>query len=155
MLKNDRWQNFNRIVIEGLNECVGSRFSGWAQRRTGIQAQQTQYNEFVENRSKSWALMGQRLVWKLEMIKQDLRTEPGGPTPRGKGLLIREYEFLPSLTPGCGRSPILYIPSFGLSSFYTCQSSMSILECTSHRPLFLTLCELLWLRQHCLEVTST
>ena len=43
--------------------------------------------------------MGQRLVWKLGMIKQDLRTEPDGPTPRGKGLLIREYEFPPSLTP--------------------------------------------------------
>ena len=42
--------------------------------------------------------MGQRLVWKLGMIKQELRTEPDGPTPRGKGLLIREYEFLPRPT---------------------------------------------------------
>ena len=98
MLKNDRWQNFNRIVIEGLNECVGSRFFGWAQRRMGIQAQQTQYNEFVENGSKSWTLMGQRLVWKLGMIKQDLRTEPDSPTPLGKGLLIRKYEFPPHPT---------------------------------------------------------
>ena len=78
---------------------VGSRFSGWAQRRTGIQAQRTQYNEYVESGSKSWTLMGQRLVWKLGMIKQELRTEPNGPTPRGKGLLIREYELPPSLTP--------------------------------------------------------
>ena len=122
---------------------VGSRFSGWAQRRTGIQAQRTQYNEYVESGSKSWTLMGQRLVWKLGMIKQELRTEPDSPTPRGKGLLIREYEFPPSLPPHCGRSLILYIPSFGSSSFYTCQSSMPILECTSHRPLLLTLCELL------------
>ena len=43
--------------------------------------------------------MGQRFVWKLGMIKQELRTEPDGPTPRGKGLLIREYEFPPSLPP--------------------------------------------------------
>ena len=42
--------------------------------------------------------MEQRLVWKLGMIKQELRTEPDSPTPRGKGLLIREYEFPPSLT---------------------------------------------------------
>ena len=77
---------------------VGSQFSGWAQRRTGIQAQRTQYNEYVENGSKSWTLMGQRLVWKLGMIKQELRIEPDGPTPREKGLLIREYEFPPSLT---------------------------------------------------------
>ena len=42
--------------------------------------------------------MGQRLVWKLGMIKQELRTEPEGPTPRGKGLLIRKYEFPPRPT---------------------------------------------------------
>ena len=80
-------------------KIVGSRSSSWAQRQTGIQAQRTQYNEFVKSGSKSWALMGQRLVWKLGMIKQELRTEPDGPTPRGKGLLIREYEFPPSLPP--------------------------------------------------------
>ena len=54
------------------------------QRRMGIQAQRTQYNEFVENGFKSWALMGQRLVWKLGMIKQELRTELDGPSPGGK-----------------------------------------------------------------------
>ena len=126
---------------------VGSRFSSWAQRWTGIQAQQIQYNEFVKSGCKSWGLMGQRFVWKLRMIKQELRTEPGGPTSLGKGLIIREYEFPLSLTPQvpspCGRSLILYILSFGSSSSYTCQSSMPILECTSHWPL-LTLCELLW-----------
>ena len=42
--------------------------------------------------------MGQGLVWKLGMIKQELRTEPDSPTPRGKGLLVREYEFPPSFT---------------------------------------------------------
>ena len=42
--------------------------------------------------------MGQRLVWKLGMIKQELRTEPDGPTPQGKGLLIRKYEFPPRPT---------------------------------------------------------
>ena len=42
--------------------------------------------------------MGQRFVWKLGMIKQELKTEPDGPTPRGKGLLIREYEFPPRLS---------------------------------------------------------
>ena len=53
-------------------------------------------------------------------------TEPDGPTLQGKGLLVREYEFPSSLTsqalppPSCGRSLILYIPSFGSSSPYTC-----------------------------------
>ena len=42
--------------------------------------------------------MGQLLVWKLGMIKQELRTEPDGPTPRGKGLLIQKYEFPPRPT---------------------------------------------------------
>ena len=113
----------------------------------------------LQRGSKSWALMGQRLVQKLGMIKQELRTEPDDPTPQGKGLLIREYEFPPSLTspapPPCGRSLLLYILSFGSSSSYTYQSSMPILECTSYRPLLLTLCELLWPQQHYPEVTST
>ena len=52
--------------------------------------------------------MGQRLVWKLGMIKQELRTEPDGPTPRGKGLLIREYEFLPRPTLLWEISDIIY-----------------------------------------------
>ena len=125
----------------------------------GIQAQRTQYNKFVESGFKSWALMGQRLVWKLGMIKQEIRTEPNGPTPWGKGLLIREYEFPPHTTSPrpapLVRSLILYIPPFSSSSSYTCQSSMPILECTSHRPFLLMLCELLWPRQHCLDVTST
>ena len=50
---------------------------------------------------------------------------------------------------------MLYIILLGSSSSYTYQSSMPILECTSHRPLFLALCELLWPRSHCPRVTST
>ena len=50
---------------------------------------------------------------------------------------------------------MLYILLLGSSSSYTCQSSMPILECTSHRPLFLALCKLLWPRSHCSGVTST
>ena len=90
-------------------KIVGSRSSGWAQQQTRIQAQRTQYNEFVESGSKSWALMGQWLVWKLGMIKQELRIEPDGPTSRGKGLLIREYEFPPSLPPLWEISDIIYL----------------------------------------------
>ena len=53
------------------------------------------------------------------------------------------------------RSLLLYILLLRPSSTYTCQSSMLILECTSYRPLFLALCELLWPPLHCLGVTST
>ena len=51
-------------------------------------------------------------------------------------------------------SVVIY-PLFRSSSSYTCQSFMPILECTSLRPLFLVLCELLWPPSHCLGVTST
>ena len=50
---------------------------------------------------------------------------------------------------------VLYILLFRSSSTYTCQSSMPILECTSHRLLFLVLCELLWPPLPCPGVTST
>ena len=52
-------------------------------------------------------------------------------------------------------SLLLYIPFFHSSSSYTCQSSMPLLECASHRPLFLVLCELLWPPSHCPGITST
>ena len=52
-------------------------------------------------------------------------------------------------------SLLLYIPLFRSSSSYTCQSSMPILRCTSHRPFFLALCELLWPPSSCPGVTST
>ena len=53
------------------------------------------------------------------------------------------------------RSLLLYIILFCSSSSYTCQSSMPILECTSYRPFFLALCELLWPPSYCPGVTST
>ena len=55
----------------------------------------------------------------------------------------------------CEISVVIYILRFCSSSSYTCQSSMPILECTSHRPFFLALCELLWSPSHCPGVTST
>ena len=128
----------------------------------GIQAQRTYYNEFVESGSKSWALMGQQLVLKLGMIKQELRIQhQTAQCPRGKGFSSEDMNShlvsLPrsTLQPLCGRSLMLYITSFSSSSPYTCQSSMLILKCMSHRPLLLALCELLWPRQHCPRVTST
>ena len=54
-----------------------------------------------------------------------------------------------------GWSLLLFIPLFHSSSSYICQSSMSILKCTSPQPFFLTLCELLWPPSPCLGVTST
>ena len=50
------------------------------------------------------------------------------------------------------RSLLLYILLLRSSSTYT---SMPILECTSHQPLFLVLCELLWPPSPCPGVTST
>ena len=57
--------------------------------------------------------------------------------------------------PCFGWSLLLYIPLFHSFSSYTCQSSMPILKCTSHRPLFLALCGLLWPPLPCPGVTST
>ena len=51
--------------------------------------------------------------------------------------------------------PLLFILLFRSSSSYTCQSSILVLECTSHRPLFLALNKLLWPPSHCPRVTST
>ena len=53
------------------------------------------------------------------------------------------------------RSLLLYILLLHSSSSYTYRSSMPILECTSHRPLFMELCELLWPPLYCPGVTST
>ena len=41
----------------------------------GIWARRTHYNEFVESGSKSWARMRQWLMWQVEMIEQELRTQ--------------------------------------------------------------------------------
>ena len=63
--------------------------------------------------------------------------------------------FLFSPPPFSVRSPLSYILLLLSSSSYTCRSSMPILKCTSHRPLFLALCELLWPPSRCLGFTST
>ena len=95
------------------------------------------------------------------------QTESGGPTSRGEGTprtrtgtrqplsVTQEPPFFPWASLSFLRSLLLYILLFCSSSSYTCQSSMPILECTSHRPFFLALCELLWPPLHCLGVTST
>ena len=97
-------------------------------------------------------------------------TEPNGPTSQGEraprpktgtpnSSRIPRASLLSMgllASPLCfGWSLLLYTPLFRSSSSYTCQSSMSILERMSHRPLFLTPCELLWPPPHCPGVTST
>ena len=101
------------------------------------------------------------------MIKQELRTQNQTTLrPRKKGLLVRGCVFpapLPSRRlshsfyppPFWEISAVIYILLLSSSSSYTCQSSMPILQCTSHMPLFLALCELLWPPSHYLGVTST
>ena len=102
-------------------------------------------------------------------------TESGGPTSQGEGTPrsrtgipdpSRSHKSLlpfsgppssswPSSLPLFGWSLLLYIPIFRSSSFYTYQSSMSILKCMSHWLFFLALCELLWPPSPCPGVTST
>ena len=94
-------------------------------------------------------------------------TESGGPTSQGEGtprtrtgtrqplLVTQEPPSFPRASLSFMRSLLLYILLFCSSSSYTCQSSMPILECTSHRQFFLVLCELLWPTSHCPRVTST
>ena len=128
------------------------------------------YNEFVDNWSKSWALMRRWLV--LGVKNTQNRTAQ---RPKEKGRLARgrklptplasqeppsfPWAFQPTSPlpppPRFGWSLLLYTPLFRSSSFYTCQSSTPILECMFHRPLFLALCELLWPPPHRLGVTST
>ena len=100
--------------------------------------------------------------------------ESGGPTSQGEGIprsrtgIPNPFRSNRSLLPFSGPpssswsfpsfsgwSLLLYIPLFRSSSSYTCQSSMPILKCTSHRPFFLGLCELLWPPLLCSGVTST
>ena len=69
--------------------------------------------------------------------------------------VTQEPPFFPQASLSFLRSLLLYIILFCSSSSYTCQSSMPILECMSHQPLFLALCELLWPPLHCPRVTST
>ena len=135
---------------------VGSRFSD-----------QAHHNEFVESGSGSWALIRGRLV-----LRREKRTGSDGPRSQGEGT-PRPRTRIPSSSriPGASllfpgppspmpfsffvRSLLLYILLLHSSSSYTCRSSMPILECTSHRPLFLALCELLWPPSYCPRVTST
>ena len=136
---------------------VGSQFSDRAH-----------YNEFVESGSKSWALMRRRLVLGMKSTRNRAAQRPRekGPLARGwectnssrshKSLLPFSGPSSPSWpSPFFVRSLLLYILLFCSSSSYTCQSSMPILECTSHRPFFLALCELLRPPSHCPGVTST
>ena len=100
-------------------------------------------------------------------------TESSGPTSQGEGtprsrtgmrqplsVTQKPPSFLWAFlfffaAPLFGWSLLLYIPLFRSSSFYTCQSSMPILKCTSHQSFFLALCELLWPPSPCPGVTST
>ena len=123
------------------------------------------YNEFVENGSKSWALMRRRLVLGVKNTQNQKGNVPGrkdlSPEDRNSQLLSHPKSLSPfsgpssSFPPCFGWSLLLYIPLFHSFSSYTYQSFMSILECTSHWPLFLALCELLWPPLHYPGVTST
>ena len=88
-----------------------------------------------------------KISWRRDPSPEDqnsqLLSHPRGLSP-----------FFPGLPPFV-RSLLLYILVLHSFSSYTCRSSMPILECTSHRPLFLVLCELLWPPSHCPGVTST
>ena len=123
---------------------VGSWFSNWAH-----------YDEFVESESKSWALIRRRLFLGVKNTQNRAAQRPRekGPLARGREpptplvpqepisffwasfllLAVAPFSFV--------RSLLLYILLLRSSSTYT---SMPILKCTSHQPLFLVLCELLW-----------
>ena len=118
---------------------VGSRFSDRAH-----------YNEFVENWAKSWVVMRRRLVLGMKGTQnRAAQSSQGEGTPRSRTRMRQppldhagaSLMFLPSYF---GWSLLLFISLFRSSSFYTCQSSMPILKCTSPQPFFLVLCELLW-----------
>ena len=130
--------------------CVGS----WISYRV-------HYNEFVKSGSKSWVLMRRRLVLEMKSALNRVAQRPkeNGPLARGWGCAISSRSSR-SLLPFSGppffvRSLLLYILLFCSSSSYTCQSSKSILKCTSHQPSFLALCGLLWPLLFYLGVTST
>ena len=113
-----------------------------------------------------WRGDGLSLGWKAHRIRRpnvpgrrDPSLEYGNaPTPLDHTRASSLFLGLP-LLPGRAlffvRALLLYILLFWSSSSYTCQSSIPILECTSHRPFFLALCELLWPPSHCPGVTST
>ena len=126
------------------------------------------YNEFVENGAKSWAVMRRRLVLGMKGTQnRAVQSSQGEGTPHSRTGMRQPpldhavasllFLGLPSLfcAPHFGWSLLLFIPLFRSSSPYTCQSSMSILKCTSPQPFFLALCELLWPPSPCPGVTST
>ena len=135
---------------------MGSRYSDRAH-----------YNKFVENGSGSWALIRRRLVLRGKNVQnRTAQRSQGEGNPRSRtripnssciprAFLLFLGPFLFSSPPFSVRSPLSYILLPHSSSSYTCRSSIPILECTSHRPLFLALCELLWPLSRCLGVTST
>ena len=135
---------------------MGSRYSDRAH-----------YNKFVENGSGSWALIRRRLVLRGKNVQnRTAQRSQGEGNPRSRtripnssciprAFLLFLVPFLFSSPPFSVRSPLSYILLPHSSSSYTCRSSIPILECTSHRPLFLALCELLWPLSRCLGVTST
>ena len=135
---------------------MGSRYSDRAH-----------YNKFVENGSGSWALIRRRLVLRGKNVQdRTAQRSQGERNPRSRtripnssciprAFLLFLGPFLFSSPPFSVRSPLSYILLPHSSSSYTCRSSIPILECTSHRPLFLALCELLWPSSRCLGVTST
>ena len=97
---------------------------------------------------------------RIRRPKISWRRDPS-PEDQNSQLLSHPRGLSPFPWPPSSRSPffvrslLLYILLLHSSSSYTCWSSMPIPECTSHRPLFLALCELLWPPLHCTGVTST
>ena len=97
---------------------------------------------------------------RIRRPKISWRRDPS-PEDQNSQLLSHPRGLSPFPWPPSSRSPffvrslLLYILLLHSSSSYTCWSSMPIPECTSHRPLFLALCELLWPPSHCPRVTST
>ena len=135
------------LICKIDNETVGSQFSD-----------RVHYNEFVESGAKSWVLMRRRLVLGMKGTQnRGPSLEDGNaPTPldhAGASLLFLGLSCFWA-SPSFGWSLLLFIPLIRSSSFYTCQSSMPILKCTSLQPFFLALCKLLWPPSPCPGVTS-
>ena len=152
------WPCLNKLLHSSSHKqlsigapIVGSQFSDRAN-----------YNKFVENGAKSWAVMRRRLVLGMKGTQnRAAQSSQGEGTPRSRSGMRQppfnhvgaSLMFLPP--PYFRWSLLLFIPLFRSSSSYTCQSSMPILKCTSPQPFFLALYELLWPPSPCLGVTST
>ena len=149
-----------RVLIWGVLHCKCER----------TQTQQAQYNEFGrEAGSRTGPLRGLRQRSGKIVREQDHQRGRGGlkVCPRASS----EDEFFSSSSsdttrlefsgvfrtaiPLFGWPLLLFISLFCSSSFYTCQSSRPILECTSPQPFFLAFYEQLWPPSRCPGVTST